>query len=73
MMEVIVYRLCLHCESGSSHGKTSRVLQNSIQFAADNLMFIDFPAILMMKCKHYVVIFYFCQRPSPLLFRTYAI
>ena len=24
--------------------------------AEDNLMFIDFPAILMMKCKHYLVI-----------------
>ena len=27
------------------------VLQGPIQFVADNLMFIDFLVILMMKCK----------------------
>ena len=33
------------------------ILQGPIQFVADNLIFIDFLAILMMKCKHYLFIF----------------
>ena len=32
------------------------VLQGPIQFVADNLMLIDFLAILVMKCKHYLAI-----------------
>ena len=33
------------------------VLQGLTQFVADNLIFIDFLAILMMKCKHYLTTF----------------
>ena len=46
--------LCLHSDSGSSYSKTSEALQETIRSAEDNLMFIDFPAILMTKCKHYL-------------------
>jgi len=43
-----VSRLGLHCGSRASHGKTFMVLQGLIQSAASNLMFVDFPTILMI-------------------------
>ena len=46
--------LCLHSDFGSSYSKTSEALQEIIRSAENNLMFIDFPAILMTKCKHYL-------------------
>ena len=41
-------RLCLPFDTGSSHDKGSKVLQNFLYLAAHSLIFIDLSVILML-------------------------